>query len=187
VDVARLLLEPAQDDEVDELDRGRVVARGGELDVLGLVLDADLELGRVDLAEQLVDLLRARVEQGFAGRSDRRGVREHRPDVTARQTLQVVEQEHVERVADRDGQDVAVLRERQDAVLHDRFLRKRRDGLRIGLDARQVDRRHAGRAAQGLEQRRFGQDPLLEQRRDRRAAAFARRRPVLVRDEVRVD
>ena len=152
VDVRGAALDRVRQDDVDEPDdRGFLPLLDQLLEVDGvlLLLVDDLEggVGGVDRRHLLHDLLQLEGVGGAVVPVDRvlegdlRG--DDRLDVVAGHELQVVHREDVRRVGHRDGERRAGLVDREDVVLARDLGGDELQDVRVDLEVRQVDRRHA--------------------------------------------
>src|SRR5262249_45493302 len=133
------------------------------------------------------DLAGVRLEDLVDRALDRDGVREDLPDLAPGAPLDVVEEQDVERIADRERQDVPVLREREDRVLLARLLGQELERVRIRAHPRQVDGGDPGGDAERLEELVLVEDARGEEGLEDAPPLVARAVPVRLADELGVE
>jgi len=151
VDIRGAAFDGVGQNGVDELDDWGIVELHPLVVFVFLLDDFDVAFFRRDIVEQrlhrgirrLVELL-DRVAERELARDDRR-------DVVARDELEVINDPHVRRIGDGDGQRPAIALERQDEIFYGEIRRDQLGDLRIDLELGQVDRRHSVLAGEDLD------------------------------------
>ena len=168
VNVGRALLDRVQQDDVAQLDDRRVLGRALEVEhVLGVAFALREVDVLVHVAEHLVEVERGQLLRCLVVLAervvDRDFRRDHHVDVVAGQELEVVERQHVGRVAHGDDQRLVGAVDRDDAVLARHVLRDESDDVALDVELAQVDRRDAVLLGQELRQVLFLDDAELDQ------------------------